>query len=98
MSGAVVASLISAGAGIYGAQQQASAQKKAAGAAAENALKQEKAADEAFNRANKKSADPFAALMDAQKSQDGVGSTMLTGAKGVGGALPLGGANTLLGS
>ena len=58
--------------------------KKASQQAQANALKQEKAADEANNRANQKKADPLAALNAAElSSRGGQSGTMLTGPQGV---------------
>lgn len=85
------------GAIAQGAQQQ-SAAKKAAAQAEQNALKQEKAADEAMNAQNRKRPDT-AAMLDsaAQAGRAGDVSTMLTGAGGAQvGASQLG-RNTLLG-
>lgn len=78
-------------------------QKKAASAAAQqakdNANKQERAADEANNRANQKRADT-AGAMDAalQTGKAGASGTMLTGPQGVDPSTLNLGKSTLLGS
>ena len=83
---------------IYSSEQARGAQRKANEAAQANALKQEKAADEANNRANQKSPDTKA-IADAisQAGKAGGSGTMLTGPQGIDlSALQLG-KNTLLG-
>lgn len=85
MSGVVTAiTVASAAYSIYSGQQQASAQKQAQAQARNEALKQEKSADEAMNRANQKTADSNA-LLDAAKQagKSGASGTMLTGPAGV---------------
>lgn len=109
MSGGITAAQVAAGAAIVGAvggtvmsykngQAQQAAAEKAQQQAKSNALKQEKSAEEAINRANQKSPDTMA-LLDAasQSGKAGASSTMLTGPLGVDpGALTLG-KSTLLG-
>jgi hypothetical protein len=105
MSGGVTAMAVAAGAAvagtaysIYSGERQANAQRKAGDAAKTSALKQEKLADEATNKANMKRPDT-GAIMDAamQAGKGGAGSTMLTGPGGIDpSALQLG-KNTLLG-
>lgn len=97
MSGAIAAAAIGAAVSLYTGQQQKSAAKDAAAQAQANALKQEKSAEEATNRANQKKADSMSLLASAQDANKmGAGSTMLTGTQGVQGGLQLG-KNTLLG-
>ena len=98
MSGAIVAAAIGAGASLIQGQQQKKAASKANRAATENALRQEKSADEAMNKANQKRADQGSLLRDAQAaSKMGASGTMLTGSQGIDpNALNLG-KNTLLG-
>lgn len=83
---------------VYSGERQASAQKKMQAEAKDAALKQEKAADEATNRANQKRPDTMGILdAAAQAGRSGQSSTMLTGPQGVdSGSLQLG-RNTLLG-
>ena len=85
------------------AYQNGQQQKKAASAAAQqaeaNAKKQEKAADEATNRANQKRTDTGAVLDAASQSgKAGASGTMLTGPQGVDPNMLNLGKNTLLGS
>lgn len=83
---------------IYSGERAADEQAAARKQAKANALKQEKAAEEANNRANQKRPDT-ASILDAamQAGKGGQSSTMLTGPMGVDpGALTLG-KNTLLG-
>lgn len=83
---------------IYSGERAADAQKKAQDEAKANALKQEKAADEATNRANQKKPDTMAILDAAsQSSKAGAASTMLTGPMGVDPSALTLGKNTLLG-
>jgi len=78
------------------ASQQA---EKASQQAEANAKKQEKAADEATNRANTKRADTGAALDSAtQAGKAGASGTMLTGPQGIDPAALNLSKNTLLGS
>lgn len=105
MSGGISATTVLAAAAvagtaysIYNGQQQASAQRSAQDLARKTAAAQEKAGDEATNRANQKSADTTGALSAAmQAGKSGASGTMLTGAQGIDpGALNLG-KSTLLG-
>lgn len=98
MSGAITASTIAAvAAGVAGVagvastvvgatqgNKQAKATKNAAEQAQATALKQEKAVDEANNRANQKRANT-GAIMDAalQSGKAGASGTMLTGPTGI---------------
>lgn len=99
MSGVITAVTVAGTlASIYSGQQQSSAAKRAAAQAEQNALKQEKSAEEAMNAQNRKRPDT-AAMLDsaAQAGRAGDASTMLTGAGGAQvGASQLG-RNTLLG-
>lgn len=97
---AVIASaLIGGGISYMQGEQQKKAAAEANRLAAENARKQEKAADEAANRANQKRADPGAALDAAmQAGKSGASGTMLTGAQGIDAKSLSLGKNTLLGS
>jgi hypothetical protein len=96
MAAAAVAGAVAT---IHNGQQQKKAADSASQQAQANALKQERAADEATNRANQKRADPAAALAAAsQAGKAGVGGTMLTGPQGVDPAALTLGKNTLLGS
>lgn len=84
---------------VYNGEETRRQQNNAQDQAKQNALKQEKAADEATNRANQKKPDTMS-IMDAatQAGKAGVSSTMLTGPQGIDmSALQLG-KNTLLGS
>lgn len=96
---AAVTAVAATGYTIYSGERAASQQKKAQNEARVAAQNQAKAADQAFNAANRKS--PNVNLMLAQNRQQaegGGGSTMLTGPAGVDiGALNLG-KNTLLGA
>jgi len=84
---------------IYNGERMASKQKEAQQEAKAAAVKQEKAADEAFNKANAKKPDLERLLsQNEQAAQGGAGSTMLTGPAGVDpNSLVLGKNNTLLG-
>lgn len=102
MSGAAaitaVAAATAAAYSVYSGERAAGAQKDAARKSEANALKAEKASDEATNRANMKRPDTRA-IMDAaaQAGKAGPSSTMLTGPQGVDtSALQLG-RTTLLG-
>ena len=102
MSGANTALAVAAVAGtaysIYSGERAADAQQKAQSEAKANALKQEKAADEAFNAANRKKPDTMAILDAASQSgKAGASSTMLTGPMGVDPSALTLGKNTLLG-
>lgn len=97
---AVMAAAAVAGAAIsyQNGQQQKKAAEKASQQAEANALKQEKAADEAFNAANRKKPDTMAILDAASQSgKAGASSTMLTGPMGVDPSALTLGKNTLLG-
>ncbi|MHB1430176.1 MAG: hypothetical protein ACYC5U_11720 [Rhodocyclaceae bacterium] len=80
-------------------QDQKKAAEKASQQAQANALKQEKAADEATNRANQKRANT-AGILDAaaQSGKAGASGTMLTGPQGIDPKLLNLGKTTLLGS
>lgn len=65
-------------------RKSASMQEDAQREAKESALKQEKSADEAYNRANQKRPDAGAILSAAQQAaKGGTGGTMLTGMSGI---------------
>lgn len=84
---------------IYSGERASEAQSNAQNQAKANALKQEKSADEAMNRANMKKPDT-AAILDAalQAGKGGASGTMLTGAQGVSPDQLQLGKSTLLGS
>lgn len=93
-----IAATTTAAYSIYSGQQQAKANSAAMQQAQANALKQEKAADEASNRANQKRPDTMALLSAAQQSgKAGASGTMLTGPQGVDPNLLALGKSTLLG-
>lgn len=106
MSGATTATWVMAAAAAAGTvvsyqngQDQKKAAEKASQQAQANALKQEKAADEANNRANQKRANT-AGILDAamQSGKAGASGTMLTGPQGIDPNLLNLGKTTLLGS
>ena len=106
MSGGATAVWVAAAAAVEGtavSYQQGQDQKKAAERSAQqaqaNAQKQEKAADEATNRANQKRANT-AGILDsaAQSGKAGASGTMLTGPQGIDPNLLNLGKTTLLGS
>ena len=81
---AVAIAAIGTGYSIYAGERSASMQAEAQKQAKANALKQEKAADEANNRANQKTPDTNALLSSAQQlSKMGTAGTMLTGPQGI---------------
>lgn len=83
---------------VYSGEQNRRAQGAAQQQAKEAALKQEKAAEEANNRANQKGADTVGALSAAQQAgKAGASGTMLTGSSGVDPAALNLGKTTLLG-
>lgn len=103
MSGATT--VVMAAAAVAGAvvsyqngQDQKDAAKSAQQQAQANADKQEKAADQATNRANQKRPDT-GAILDAatQAGKGGASGTMLTGAQGIDPSMLSLGKNTLLG-
>lgn len=103
MSGATTAVLVGtavAGAAVsyYNGQEQKKAAESAQRQAQANADKQEKAADQATNRANQKKPDT-GAILDAanQAGKGGASGTMLTGAQGIDPSTLALGKNTLLG-
>ena len=80
-------------------QEQKKAQAEAMAQSKANALKQEKAADEATNRANMKQADTSAILSAAQQAgKGGASGTMLTGSQGIDPSALALEKNTLLGA
>lgn len=95
---ALIVSAISAAYGIYSGERSSSMQEAAQSKAKKAALQQQRASDEANNRANQKTPDVNAILSAAQQSaKGGPAGTMLTGPSGVDpGALSLG-KSTLLG-
>jgi len=97
MSGIITAAVITSAATIYSAERQRSMAKDARRDARDAALRQERAADEATNRANQKSPDVASLLAGAQR-RGLVGGTMLTGPQGVDASALQLGKNSLLGS
>jgi type II secretory pathway pseudopilin PulG len=94
-----VASAVGALTSIVTGQQQKKAAEAAARQAQENAARQEKTAQEQFNRANQKRPDTVSLLDAAQQaSRAGPSGTMLTGPQGVTPDMLTLGKNTLLGS
>lgn len=83
---------------IYNGERQAKAQDRMQAEAKDSAMKQEKASQEATNRANMKRPDT-AAILDAamQAGKAGAGGTMLTGPQGIDPSILQLGKNTLLG-
>lgn len=82
----------------YSGNQQRQQMKGANYKAEQNALKQEKQAEQDMNRANQKKPDTMAMLNDAaQKGRAGQSGTMLTGPQGVDPSMLTLGKNTLLG-
>lgn len=103
MSGATTVVMAAAAvAGAYVSYSNGQEQKKSAESAQQqaqaNADKQEKAADQATNRANQKKPDT-GAILDAanQAGKGGASGTMLTGAQGIDPSMLNLGKNTLLG-
>lgn len=93
-----IAAVASTSVALYNGQQQQKAQKSAQQQAQANALKQQKSAEEANNKASQKTPDTQA-IMDAAMlaGKTGAASTLLSGTQGVDpSALQLGKA-TLLG-
>ena len=103
MSGATTVVMAAAAvAGAYVSYSNGQEQKKSAESAQQqaqaNADKQEKAADQATNRANQKKPDTRAILDAAtQAGKGGASGTMLTGAQGIDPSMLNLGKNTLLG-
>lgn len=96
LAGAAVAGTVAT---IYNGVEQKKTAKQSMQQAQANVLKQEKAADQAFNAQNKKHANTGAALDSAtQAGKAGASGTMLTGPQGVDLAALNLGKNTLLGS
>lgn len=93
------AAVAGAGSSVYSADQNRKATNEASDRAKENALRQEKMADEASNKANQKTPDANAIMSAAQQmGKAGASGTMLTGPSGVD-ASSLGlGKKSLLGS
>lgn len=99
MSALVAVMAVGVGVSYQSGQQQKKAAENASRQAQANALKQEKAADEANNQANRKQPDTAAILAAAQQSgKSGVSGTMLTGSQGIDPTALQLGKNTLLGS
>lgn len=103
MSGAItaiaVASVVGAAASIHQGHQQKKQARFTASQAQANADRQAKAAEEATNKAEQKSANAFAFRDEAaQVGKAGVSGTMLTGAQGVDPNQLSLGKNTLLGA
>lgn len=79
----LAAAVASTATSIYSAQKQEKQAKSAAAQAQANALKQEQAAQQDFNRANQKNPDTLAILDAAtQSGRAGASGTMLTGPQG----------------
>jgi len=95
---AAVAAVASAANSVYQGQRQNKQVKKANQMAETNARKQENAAEQQLNAANKKRPDTMA-MMDAanQNARGGASGTMLTGSQGIDPSLLTLGKNTLLG-
>ncbi len=104
MSGVAIAavaavSAVSVGYTIYSGEKARTEQHKAQDRAQESALKQEKANEEAMNRANRKKPDTNAIMQATQSAAGGgVGGTMLTGPQGIANDSLSLGKSTLLGS
>jgi predicted ATP-dependent serine protease len=104
--GATAAMWVGAAVGAYSAytanenaQKAQSQQESAQNQAKASALKQEKAADEATNRANAKSPNTSAILDQAMQSgKGGASGTMLTGPQGIDPSTLSLGKSTLLGA
>lgn len=96
---AAVAAVAGAAVSYQNGQDQKKAAENSARQAQTNALKQEKAADEATNRSNQKRANT-GAILDAatQAGKGGASGTMLTGPQGIDPNLLNLGKSTLLGS
>lgn len=71
-----------AGASIYSAERQSSAQKKAAKMQAETARAQMNREEQQFNRQNQNKVD-MESLLAGESAGGSLGSTMMTGAQGV---------------
>lgn len=100
MSGviAAVSTVIAAG-GIYMGEKAQRQQARAQRQNLEQARKAEKAQEEAINRANMRQPDIAAIISSAQAAQrEGIGSTMLTGTKGIDPSALVLGRKTLLGA
>lgn len=96
---AVAIGAIATGYTIYSGERAAKAQKDAQAQALEAAQKQEKASDEAVNRANQKTPDTAGILSAAQQaSKTGASGTMLTGPMGIDQTMLQLGRKSLLGS
>ena len=96
---AVAVAAVGVGMSYYNGQQQMAAQKDANEQAKKNALKQEQAADQANNAANRKTANVSGILSAAEQAgKGGVSGTMLTGAGGIDPNTLAISKNTLLGS
>lgn len=95
---AAAAAATAAGYSIYAGERGAAAQREAQRNAQAQAVKQEKASDEAYNAANKKQPNIPGTLASAGAiANEGIGSTMLTGADTMP-AAPTGGGSMLGGS
>lgn len=90
---------LSAGTSLYQASKARKAQKKSTAAAEEMAVQERAQQQRQFNRVNQKQPN-IAALLDRarQSAGGGVGSTMLTGARGISGGGSAGSTGSLLGS
>lgn len=95
---AAIAAVAGTAYSVYSGERAADAQASAQKQAKALALKQEKAAEEANNRANQKRADTMSILDSAaQAGRSGASSTMLTGPQGIDPAALTLGKNSLLG-
>lgn len=92
---AAVAATVGTSYGIYSGERAASTQKDAMKKQDKVAAEQANLADQANNKANRKTPN-IAAIMQGNKS--GVGSTMLTGPQGIAPSALTLGRNTLLGA
>ena len=96
---AAVAAVATAGITYVQGQDAAKQQKDAQNQAAAQAAKQEKTAEEQYNKANQKSADVSGVIAAAQQAaKQGGGGTMLTGNTGVAPSSLTLGKTSLLGS
>lgn len=80
---AAVTAVVGVASAAYSANRQRKAQKQAMAQQQQAAAQQEKLAQQSLNRQNSTKANAALSLAQAQRQQDGVGSTMLTGATGI---------------
>lgn len=93
----VGAAVLGSAVGLYSSSKQAKAQKRAMAASERQAADQAQRSEEQFNRLNQKQPGIAALIANNQRAAGrGIGSTFLTGSKGVpSSALPLGGGSLL---